>query len=143
MDVASTFALQVLDPLVLRSYSTLVYTSDNPQPRLTTYRLLRLSRGVLCHCDAGVLALSHTESCSSKEIIIAVAVTTYEHTRVRKTPTQSTKPFTDGEFRARSDAETYFYLARNYATCGDNLNAISCCIEALISTTGITRPLTD
>lgn len=68
-------------------------------------------------------------------------VTTDAHRRTHAKPSHSIKLFTQAELRARSAAEAYLSLARNYADCGDTLNAVSCCIEALNVTAGITRPL--
>lgn len=51
------------------------------------------------------------------------------------------KPFTHTETLARSGAETYYHLARQYASRGDALNALSCCIEASQQLIGFTRPL--
>lgn len=56
-------------------------------------------------------------------------------------PTFVNKPFTHAETLARSGAETYYRLARQYANRGDVLNALSCCIEASQQLIGITRPL--
>jgi hypothetical protein len=52
-----------------------------------------------------------------------------------------TKPFTRTEILARTAAETYHALARDYAGRGDTLNALSCCIEASQRLGIIPRPL--
>ena len=58
-----------------------------------------------------------------------------------KKPAFAVKPFTQAELLARSAAETYYALAREYTTRGDTLNAVSCCIEASERIAGIARPL--
>lgn len=58
-----------------------------------------------------------------------------------KKPVLAVKPFTQAELLARSAAETYYALAREYTTRGDTLNAVSCCIEASDRIAGIARPL--
>lgn len=51
------------------------------------------------------------------------------------------KPFTTAELEARTHAENYLRLAKSYGAANDILNAISCCLEGLIGTSGISRPL--
>lgn len=51
------------------------------------------------------------------------------------------KPFTVAELQARSHGENYFQLAHTYRDSHDTLNAVSCCLEGLALTFGISRPL--
>jgi hypothetical protein len=51
------------------------------------------------------------------------------------------KPFTTTEVQARTHGENYLRLAKSYRDTNDILNAISCCLEGLIRTSGISRPL--
>jgi hypothetical protein len=51
------------------------------------------------------------------------------------------KPFTIAELQARSHGETYLQLAQTYRDSHDILNAVSCCLEGLALTFGISRPL--
>lgn len=51
------------------------------------------------------------------------------------------KPFTVAELQARSHGETYLQLAQTYRDSNDTLNAVSCCLEGLALTFGISRPL--
>lgn len=65
----------------------------------------------------------------------------YVHHRAYTKPAFAVKPFTHAELAARSAAETYYALARQYTTRGDTLNAVSCCIEASERIVGIARSL--
>lgn len=65
----------------------------------------------------------------------------YVNHRAYKKPTLAFKPFTHAELLARSAAESYYDLAREYAARGSTLNAVSCCIEASERLAGIVRPL--
>lgn len=51
------------------------------------------------------------------------------------------KPFTIAELQARSHGETYLHLAHTYSDSHDIFNAVSCCLEGLALTFGISRPL--
>ena len=51
------------------------------------------------------------------------------------------KPFTVAELHARSYGQNYFQLAKTYRDANDVLNAVSCCLEGLALTFGISRPL--
>ena len=51
------------------------------------------------------------------------------------------KPFTFAELQARSHGQNYLQLANNYRDTNDLLNAVSCCLEGLTLTFGISRPL--
>jgi len=51
------------------------------------------------------------------------------------------KPFTVAEIQARSHGETYLHLAKTYCDSNDVLNAVSCCLEGLTLTFGVSRPL--
>ena len=51
------------------------------------------------------------------------------------------KPFSVAELQARSHGQNYFQLAKNYRDSNDLLNAVSCCLEGLVLTFGISRPL--
>ena len=51
------------------------------------------------------------------------------------------KPFSVAELQARSHGQTYLQLAKNYRASYDLLNAVSCCLEGLALTFGISRPL--
>lgn len=61
--------------------------------------------------------------------------------RVPNTRPVKSKPFTTQELIARTSAEQYLLLAQDYRARGDTLNAISCCLEALEITAGLSRPL--
>lgn len=52
-----------------------------------------------------------------------------------------TKPFTDAELKAKQDGEMYLQMARRYEAAGDRNNAVSCCLEGLFLTFGVSRPL--
>jgi hypothetical protein len=52
-----------------------------------------------------------------------------------------TKPFTQAELRANENGQTYLQLAKLYVGRGDRDNAVSCCLEGLCLTFGISRPL--
>ena len=51
------------------------------------------------------------------------------------------KPFSVAELQARSYGQNYFQLAKTYRDGNDVLNAVSCCLEGLVLTFGISRPL--
>ena len=51
------------------------------------------------------------------------------------------KSFTVAELQARAHGETYMQLAKTYRDLHDILNAVSCCLEGLALTFGISRPL--
>ena len=51
------------------------------------------------------------------------------------------KPFSVAELQARSHGQNYFQMAKNYRDANDLLNAVSCCLEGLALTFGISRPL--
>jgi len=65
----------------------------------------------------------------------------YDPDRLRSKAVFRVKPFTHAELTARTVAESYLELARNYVSRSDTLNAVSCCIEALNRIDGVTRPL--
>ena len=51
------------------------------------------------------------------------------------------KPFSVAELQARSYGQNYFQLAKTYRDANDVLNAVSCCLEGLALTFGVSRPL--
>lgn len=51
------------------------------------------------------------------------------------------KPFTLAEARARQLGNAYLELAMSYSAAKDVPNAVSCCVEGLSLTHGISRPL--
>jgi len=51
------------------------------------------------------------------------------------------KPFTEAELKAKRDGELYLQMAKQYARNGDRNNAVSCCLEGLSLSFGISRPL--
>lgn len=51
------------------------------------------------------------------------------------------KPFTLAESRARQLGNAYLELAMSYRSANDVPNAVSCCVEGLSVTHGISRPL--
>ena len=51
------------------------------------------------------------------------------------------KPFSVVELQARTHGENYLQLANTYRAANDLLNAVSCCLEGLALTVGISRPL--
>jgi hypothetical protein len=55
--------------------------------------------------------------------------------------TSAGKPFTVAELQARAYDESYLQLAKSYRDLNDILNAVSCCLEGLALTFGISRPL--
>jgi hypothetical protein len=54
---------------------------------------------------------------------------------------QRTKPFTQAEQLARENGRRYLQLAKSYVQRGDLENAVSCCLEGLWGTLGVSRPL--
>lgn len=52
-----------------------------------------------------------------------------------------TKPFTEAELKAKLNGELYLQMAMQYADGGDRNNAVSCCLEGLFLTFGVSRPL--
>jgi hypothetical protein len=61
--------------------------------------------------------------------------------RASKPIVQHTKPFTQTEHLARENGRLYLQLAKSYAQRGDLQNAVSCCLEGLCMTLGVSRPL--
>jgi hypothetical protein len=61
--------------------------------------------------------------------------------RASKPIVQHTKPFTQTEHLARENGRLYLQLAKSYVQRGDLQNAVSCCLEGLCMTLGVSRPL--
>src|SRR5215467_3486298 len=77
--------------------------------------------------------------------IRAFPTATTDHAVAAASPSPLTpgmpKPFSVADLQARSCGQNYFQLAKSYRDANDILNAVSCCLEGLALTFGISRPL--